>query len=163
MIILSIDSGVEKTGFAFFDKNRKYQSGYRFLSSGLITTSKNHQREDRFLQLYNTIKGLILKGKPNVLVVEQLFFSKNSKTAIPVAQSQGLLLLLAAQFKMSVHFLTPPQIKQIITGYGNADKKSVQKMLALLLNLKKPIVQDDEADAVACGLAFCCLNENLLV
>ncbi len=163
MIVLSIDSGVEKTGYAFFDKNSKYPDGYKFLHSGLVKTSKNNKREFRFLELYTIIKKLLAEYKPKILAIEQLFFSKNVKTAISVAQSQGVLLILAAQSNMSVQFLTPLQIKQIVTGNGNADKKSVQKMLSLLLKLKKPITQDDEADAVACGLAFCCLNENLLV
>ena len=76
--------------------------------------------------------------------------------------AQGAIQILAAQNNISVELLTPLQIKQIITGYGNADKKSVQKMLALTLNLKKEIVQDDEADAIACGLAYCYINKKLI-
>ena len=161
MIILSIDSGLEKTGFAFFDKDTKYEIGYKFISSGLIKTSKTHKTEFRLLQLFNSLKSLITKLKPETLIIEQLFFSKNIKTAIVVAQTQGVLLVLAAQLKMTVKFLAPLQIKQIITGYGKADKKAIQKMLCLLLKLDKPITQDDEADAVAVGLAYCSLNEKL--
>jgi crossover junction endodeoxyribonuclease RuvC len=154
MIILSIDSGIEKTGYAIFDGNK-------YIKSGLIKTSHQLSTEKRLKQIYNQLKTIILKNNPQKIVVEQLFFFKNQKTAMLVSQSQGVILLLAAQNNISVDFLTPLQIKQTITGYGRADKKSVRKMLALTPQIPK-IKQDDEADAVACGLAYCYLNKKLL-
>ena len=91
------------------------------------------------------------------MIVEQLFFFKNQKTFIRVAQAQGVALLLAAQNKIRVKFLTPLQIKQTVTGYGKADKKSIQKMIKLELQID--IKQDDEADAIACGLAYIYINK----
>ena len=93
-----------------------------------------------------------------MVVLEQLLFFKNQKTFIRVAQAQGVSLLLAAQNKIKVEFLTPLQIKQSITGYGQADKKSVQKMIKLEMGIN--INQDDEADAVACGLAYNLIRAN---
>lgn len=151
MIILSIDSGIEKTGYAIF-KNKKY------VTSALIKTSKNKSTEIRLEEIYFQLKTIFNKYKPEILVVEQLFFFKNQKTFIRVAQSQGVALLLAAQNKIKVEFLTPLQIKQTVTGYGQADKKSVQKMLKLELQID--IKQDDEADAVACGLAYILICPN---
>jgi len=145
MTILSIDSGIERTGYAIF-KDKKY------VISALIKTSKSLSTEIRIEEIYSKLKKICDKYKPNVMVLEQLLFFKNQKTFIRVAQAQGIVMLLAAQNKIKVEFLTPLQIKQIITGYGQADKKSVQKMIKL--TTKIDINQDDESDAVACGLAY---------
>ena len=145
MIILSIDSGIEKTGYAIF-RNKKY------VTSALIKTLKTESTEARLEQIYSKLKQVFIKYKPEVVVLEQLLYFKNQKTFIRVAQAQGVSLLLAAQNKIKVEFLTPLQIKQSITGYGQADKKSVQKMIKLEMGID--IKQDDEADAVACGMAY---------
>jgi len=158
MIILSIDSGIERTGYAFFDRDKKHENGLRYINSGLVQTSKALKKETRLEEIYKNFEALIKKMKPELMVMEQLFFFKNVKTAISVAQAQGILLLLASQQKLPVHFLTPLQIKQIITGYGQSDKKSVQKMLRMTLHLTEELQQDDVADAIACGAAFCYLN-----
>ncbi len=145
MTIFSIDSGIERTGYAIF-KDKKY------VTSALVKTSKNKPTEIRLEEIYSKLKEVFKKYKPDVMVLEQLLFFKNQKTFIRVAQAQGIVMLLAAQNKIKVEFLTPLQIKQIITGYGQADKKSVQKMIRLTTEID--IKQDDEADAVACGLAY---------
>ncbi len=145
MIILSIDSGIERTGYAIFE-NSKY------VTSALIFTNKKRKTAERFQQIYLELEKIVKKFKPSVIVLEKLFFFKNQKTFIEVAQTQGIPLLLAGQKSIEVVFLTPLQIKEIITGYGRADKEAVQKMLRLELNLK--IKQDDEADAIACGYAY---------
>lgn len=149
MTILSIDSGIERTGYAIF-KDKKY------VISALIKTSKEKPTEIRLEEIYSKLKEIFKKHKPDLMVLEQLLFFKNQKTFIRVAQAQGIVMLLAAQNKIKVEFLTPLQIKQIITGYGQADKKAVQKMIRLTTNID--IKQDDEADAVACGLAYIYLH-----
>lgn len=162
MIILSLDSGIAKTGYSIFEKDKKNPHGYLYITSGLITTSKNLIKEIRLRTLFEKLNKIIKKYHPNKIIFEQLFFLKNQKTAIAVAQAQGAVMLLAAQNKIEVVALTPLQIKQIITGHGTADKISVQKMLGLLLPQVRNITQDDQSDAIACGLAYCCLNENLI-
>ncbi len=159
MVILALDSGVEKTGYAVFDKDQK--SNIKYQTSGLIKTSNNKTTEQRFLEIYNKLSKLFKTYNPSTIVIEQLFFFKNQKTAIKVSQAQGIVLLLAGQNKVKVEFLTPLQIKYIITGYGQSDKKSVQKMLGLTLHLEKELKQDDQADAIACGLAYCYINKKL--
>lgn len=149
MTILSIDSGIERTGYAIF-KDKKY------VTSALIKTSKSLSTEVRLEEIYSNLEKVFKKHKPDVMVLEQLLFFKNQKTFIRVAQAQGVVMLLAAQNKIKVEFLTPLQIKQIVTGYGQADKKSVQKMIKLTTEID--IKQDDEADAVACGLAYIYTN-----
>lgn len=153
MIILAIDSGIEKTGYAIF-------KGKNYLTSALILTSKNESTEKRLVKIYSELKKIIQKYKPRTIILERLFFFKNQKTAINVAQAQGVALLIAAQNEIGIEFLTPLQIKEIITGFGRADKKAVQKMIRLETGIN--IKQDDEADAVACGLAYCHLHKNLL-
>lgn len=159
MIILSIDSGIEKTGYAFFDKNKKYKENFKYVTSGLITTSKKETIAVRINQIYDQTKTLIQKYKPNKLILEQIFFFKNQKTAIKVSQTQGVLLLLGAQYNLPIEFLTPLQIKLTVTGYGHADKKAVRKMIDLILNNKIKIIDDDQSDAIAGGLAYCLLNK----
>ena len=149
MTIISIDSGIERTGYAIF-KDKKY------VTSALIKTLKNLPTEIRLKEIYLQLKKICNKYKPDVMVLEQLLFFKNQKTFIRVAQAQGIVMLLAAQNNIKVEFLTPLQIKQIVNGYGQADKKSVQKMIRLTTNID--IKQDDEADAVACGLAYIYLH-----
>lgn len=159
MIILSIDSGIEKTGFSLFEKNNKLKNGYKYITSDLIFTSKIEKSENRLKKIYDELFIIFLQYKPDILVLEQLFFFKNLKTAIVVAQAQGIVMLLAAKNKIPIEFLTPLEIKQTITGYGRADKKSVQKMLNLLLGQEVTFKNDDVADAIACGLAYCYLNK----
>lgn len=167
MIILAIDSGIEKTGYAFFEKDRKHHDGFKYITSGLIKTSKTKTTEQRLEQIYNELARLFVSYNPSTLIIEQLFFFKNQKTIIRVSQAQGAVMLLAAQKKIPVDFLTPLQIKQIVTGYGQSDKKSVQKMLAMTLKFTpstssgqvEELKQDDRADAIACGLAYCYINK----
>ncbi len=159
MIVFAIDSGLERTGFSVFRNESKPE----YLDSGLITTPSKYSISRRLELIYDALATQCKKHTPDVMVIEQLFFFKNQKTVIPVAQAQGVAQLLAAQRQIPVEFLTPLQIKQIVTGYGQSDKESVNKMIRLTLpsiSLDKKI--DDEIDAIACGLAYCYQNKKLL-
>ena len=162
MRILSIDSGLERTGYAVFEKGPEFPEGFKYKNSGLVLTKKTDTREKRLQVIYDNISSVFDKYLPEIIILEQLFFFNNQKTAIVVAQAQGVILLLAAQKNIPVHFFTPLQIKQIITGYGQADKKAVQKMLRLTLRLDRELEQDDVADAIASGLAYCYTNQKLV-
>lgn len=158
MIIFATDSGIERTGYAFFNKQ---SSSHILVKYGCITTKKNWRLEARLKKIYDDISLLFKEHCPDILIIEQLFFNTNQKTIVSIAQSQGILLLLAAQHTIPVEFLTPIQIKYILTGYGRSDKKNVQKMIQLLLGLEKMPKPDDVVDAIACGLAYCHTNEKL--
>ncbi len=162
MILLSIDPGLEKTGYAFFDKDKKYSKNYRFLSSGLIKTAKKLPKEKRLFVIYKKLSDLIKKYQPKEIVFENIFFFKNQKTVISVAQAQGVIMLLSSQNNIPLKCYSPLEIKQTITGYGLADKKAVKKMIGLTLDLKKNFADDDEYDAIAIGLAYCFRNSKLL-
>lgn len=159
MIILSIDPGVERTGFAIFDK--KHKQSFTFICAGLIQTKKTTSSANRFKEISEQLSIIIKKYNPKKIILERLFFFKNQKTVISVAQAQGVIMFIASQQSIPIVFFTPLQIKQIVTGYGRADKKTVQKMLQLTLGNRDEILQDDTADAIACGLSYCYWNEEL--
>jgi len=89
------------------------------------------------------------------LAIEEIFFSKNIKTAISVAQSRGVVLLVAEKNNLKIREFKPVEVKQAVTGVGNASKEQVQKMVRLVLNLKKIPKLDDTADALACAIVAC--------
>jgi crossover junction endodeoxyribonuclease RuvC len=153
MIILSIDPGVERVGYAILEKDSRTKA-INCLHSGLVLTDKTLTREKRFVIIYDRVSKLIDQYRPDCLVIEELFYSKNVKTAIAVAQAQGLLYLAAAAHSISLHSLPPNTIKMRVTGYGNADKLAIKKMVDLQMKLTKKKRIDDEYDAIACGMAY---------
>ncbi len=159
MIVLAIDPGIEKIGYSIFESQK---SLHNLIGHGLIKTDRKDKDELRLLRLYEKIDKLIIKYSPDVIACEKIFLFKNHKTIVPVDQSQGIVMLAAAQNNITLQFLTPLQIKQTITGYGNADKKSVHKMLSLILKSDIKVADDDESDAIACGLAYCYLSKSFV-
>ncbi len=157
MRILAIDPGYGKCGYAIVERNSPPQ----YVTSGLVLTKKTARAHDRLAEIYDELAQTIIQHQPDTLAIERLFFQKNTTTALGVSQAVGIILLLAAQHKLSVLEFTPNQIKQVICGYGNADKKSVQKMVWLQLGEKIRVADDDESDAIACGLTACLYNPNL--
>ncbi|PJC31974.1 crossover junction endodeoxyribonuclease RuvC [Candidatus Roizmanbacteria bacterium CG_4_9_14_0_2_um_filter_39_13] len=154
MKILSIDPGFEKVGWAIFDKTGTGNTDFIFITSGLIKTSKAILHELRLKIIYETLNEIIEKHKVERLVIEKLFFFKNKKTVLEVSQALGVIELSASIMNIPISRLTPLEIKQIITGYGTADKESVQKMIKLELGDQIVFKDDDESDAIACGLAY---------
>ena len=160
MILLAIDPGVEKVGYSVFDKKKELRS-FKYVTSGLIKTSRKLTQGKRLQEIYEMLLSVLAQYKAEHIVMEQLFFAKNVKTAISVAQAQGVIELLSAKQNIPLSYLTPNEIKATITGYGNADKKAIKKMIDLTLSEKIDILDDDQSDAIACGLAYCYLTESL--
>ncbi|MBP9816204.1 crossover junction endodeoxyribonuclease RuvC [Candidatus Woesebacteria bacterium] len=156
MRILACDSGVERTGYAVLDTDKKNV----FLTEyNCIFTHKSKPLTKRLEELSIKLNELIEQYSPEIIVIEKLFFTNNQTTGIMVAQAQGVLLMLAGKYDIKVEFLTPTQIKHTVTGYGKSDKKGIQKMLRLLLNLETDPQPDDVTDAIACGYAYCTINK----
>jgi len=155
MIIIGIDPGTAKVGFGIIRKN---QNQFECLDYGIIQTEPSSSAEKRLKKIYLEILSLIKKWKPEILAIENIYFFKNLKTAMPVSQVKGVILLAAAQKKIPISEITPLQVKMTITGYGRADKKQVQKMIKNLLDLKEIPKPDDAADAL--GVAICSLLMN---
>jgi len=150
MIILGIDPGTATTGFGIIKKIKKK---LKVIDYGCIKTSPDLCPGERLKRINNELNKLIKKYKPKVLAVENIYFFKNLKTAMPVSQAKGVILLTAAKKKIPVYEITPLQMKMAITGYGKAEKKQVQKMLKVLLNMKEVPKLDDASDAL--GIALC--------
>jgi len=150
MIILGIDPGTATTGFGVI----KHAKELKCLDYGLIQTSPSLTSGKRLDILNKELKKIIKKHKPEILAIENIYFFKNLKTAMPVSQAKGVILLTAAQRNIRVVEFTPLQVKMSVTGYGRAEKKQIQRMMQCLLNLKEVPKPDDAADALA--VAVCC-------
>ncbi|NCD00751.1 crossover junction endodeoxyribonuclease RuvC [bacterium] len=148
-IILGIDPGIADTGFGVV----KVEGQKLFcLEYGSIKTDKKLDLSDRLVVLAKELERIIKKYKPKYLSIEELFFNKNVKTAITVAQARGVVLFLAKKNNLIIKNYTPLQIKQSVSCYGRADKNQVQKMVKLLLNLDCIPKPDDAADALAAAI-----------
>ena len=159
MIVMGIDPGLARLGYAFIEIKKKGEK-LKTIDYGCITTSPDLSDGERLRKIDNELNKLIKKYKPKVLGVESLYFFKNLKTAMPVSQAKGVILLAAAKKKIPAYEFTPLQVKMAITGYGRAEKKQVQKMIQTLLDLEKNPKDknkrgDDAADAL--GIAICCI------
>ncbi|MCL5010904.1 MAG: crossover junction endodeoxyribonuclease RuvC [Patescibacteria group bacterium] len=151
MIIIGIDPGTAITGWGVI--KTKKPKALEVLDYGAITTEAKKPAGERLAKLYFELNKIISKFKPDVMAVEQLFFFKNLKTALPVSEARGVILLAASQKKLKVQQFTPLQVKMALCGYGRADKKQIQKMVQQVLGLKHLPKPDDAADGLA--LALC--------
>ena len=120
---------------------------------GLVPVPVEAAPAERLLAIADGLDALIARHRPAAIALERLYFSKNVRTAMRVAEARGVALLCAARAHLAVAEYTPQEVKLSVTGTGGADKKQVQKMLALVLALPEPITQDNVADAVAIALA----------
>lgn len=151
MKILGIDPGMAIVGYAMIDQNEK--SEIRLLTSGSIQTDKKLSDSKRLLEIYNDLSEIVEKYKPDCASVEQLFFFKNQKTVIPVAEARGVILTVLEKYNIPIYSYTPMEVKQVLTGYGRADKKEVEQMVRLSLCTDNLPKLDDTVDAIA--IAIC--------
>ena len=151
MRILGIDPGTGILGFGIIESDGMKK---KLVDAGVIRTPVHQPAQERLVTIYSELEEIINEFKPEVMVVEQLFFAKNVTTAMTVAQARGVVLLIGEQKKLRLVEFTPLQIKQSITGYGRADKKQVQEMVRVMLSLKEVPQPDDCADALAAALTF---------
>ncbi|NLZ71092.1 MAG: crossover junction endodeoxyribonuclease RuvC [Clostridiaceae bacterium] len=149
MIILGIDPGYAITGYAFID----YQDDrYKILDYGFIKTQAKSYFPERLLVIEQSLSQLIEHYKPEAMAIEELFFSRNTTTAIGTAQARGVIVVTGAKYKIPVFEYTPKQVKLAVTGYGLAEKQQVQEMVKMILKLKTIPKPDDVADAIAVAI-----------
>lgn len=148
-IILAIDPGYDRCGVAII------QTGGQMtvLHSACITTDKKQSLSERYAFIFRTLEEAIAQYQPAAIAVETLFFSVNKKSAMAVAEARGIVITLAGLHAIPLIELSPQEVKQGITGIGNADKTAVQKMVALTLKIDISKKLDDEVDAIAVGIA----------
>ncbi|MBL7053818.1 crossover junction endodeoxyribonuclease RuvC [Patescibacteria group bacterium] len=150
MIILGIDPGIATTGYGLI--NFSEDNKLALVDYGTIKTPSKKEFPLRLLDIYNELEGIIKKYNPDKIGIENIYFAKNVKTAINVGQARGVLILVSARTKAEILEITPLQVKQGITGYGQASKQQVQKMVKLVLGLDKVPRPDDAADALAIAI-----------
>jgi crossover junction endodeoxyribonuclease RuvC len=149
MRILGIDPGTGILGFGVIEaQGHKVQ----LVDAGVIRTPVKEDDAVRLETIYQELTDIITQTKPDVMSVEKLFFARNVTTAMTVSQARGVVLLCARLAGLEIFEYTPMQIKQAITGYGKADKKQMQEMVRVLINLKEIPRPDDAADALAAAL-----------
>ncbi len=151
--VLGIDPGTATTGWAIVvERNCEFIP----LAYGHISTEKEKSDDERILEISVDLKEIIDKYAPQEAAIEELFFFKNKKTVIQVAQARGAILLTLKQKGVKVCGYTPLQVKQALTGYGRADKNQIQEMTKNIMKLAVLPKPDDTADALA--IALCHIN-----
>lgn len=149
MIILGIDPGYAILGYGVIEvQDRRFKP----LDFGVIETNAGVPFPERLEKLYSGMQRLLETFRPGHVVFEELFFYRNTTTALQVAAGRGVALLAAQHTGAPLYEYTPMQIKLSVTGDGHADKKQVQRMIQLLLALKAVPKPDDAADALAAAI-----------
>lgn len=151
MRVLGIDPGTAITGYAVVEEER---AGLRLVAIGVVNTPAQTPLPQRLQQIYIGIQDIIRAHAPVAAAVEELFFSRNARTAMSVGHARGVALLALVDAGLSIAEYTPMQIKQAVTGYGSADKRQIQEMVRMLLNLREPPHPDDAADAAAAAICY---------
>lgn len=149
MRILGIDPGTGILGFGVIEARK---GKVALVDAGVIRTPVKEDDAVRLLTIYEELTDIIAQNKPQVMSVEKLFFARNVTTAMTVSQARGVVLLCGKQADLELYEYTPMQIKQSVTGYGKADKKQMQEMVRVLLQLKEVPKPDDCADALAAAI-----------
>jgi len=149
MRILGIDPGMAIVGYSIVDIEEDESI---LVASGSVKTDKNKSDAARLLEINQDIETLINLYKPEVASIEKLFFFKNQKTIIPVAEARGVIILALEKYEVPIYEYTPMVVKQVMTGYGRATKDEVAKMVEMSVKYKKLPKLDDTLDSIAIAL-----------
>lgn len=154
--ILGIDPGLAIIGFGAIicrsKQNTRHDAPVTMLDFGVINTPARTEMGTRLCTLFDDLHTVIEEIKPDLVAIEKLFFYRMGNTIL-IAQARGVIMLVLAQHNLPYVEFTPAQIKQALTGYGNADKSEVQEAVARELNLDEIPKPDDAADALAIALS----------
>jgi crossover junction endodeoxyribonuclease RuvC len=156
MVVLGIDPGSRRMGFGLV---RHAGRELEFLAAGTLPI-RSGQDAEALAEAKAALAELVSSWRPDLAAVEKIFFSKNRRTAIQVAQARGVALAACAELGLPIRELTPTEMKSALTGYGSADKRAVLKMVRLLLRAPELKVIDDASDAL--GLAIVAGGERRL-
>lgn len=150
MRILGIDPGTGICGFGVIEVKQTGRA--KMIDNGVIATPPHTPLSERLLDIYESMHEIIKLNKPDCVSIEKLFFTKNVTTGISVAEARGVVLLVCKQHELPTFEYTPNEIKKTMTGYGSADKKQMQEMVKLHLDLTSIPKPDDAADALAAAI-----------
>ncbi len=149
MRIFGIDPGLAIMGWGVIDTDGRKNT---LVQAGCVFTPAEMPMHERLHKIFVDVSALLCTYEPDEVVFEELFFARNVTTALNVGAARGCALCACSEFGKPMYEYTPMQIKQAVTGYGKADKKQVQQMVKMMLNLPDIIKPDDAADAVAAAL-----------
>ncbi|MBN1219672.1 MAG: crossover junction endodeoxyribonuclease RuvC [Anaerolineae bacterium] len=153
MRVMGVDPGTAITGWGVVEESGDELA---MVACGVVTTAAGTPLPQRLQIIYRELTQLIGQWQPDTAAIEELFFSKNAKTALAVGHGRGAAMLALANAGLSIVEYKPLEVKQAITGHGGADKQQMQQMVRLLLSLKDIPRPDDAADALA--VAICHLH-----
>jgi len=163
MLILGIDPGYGRLGYALLQKTGDKES---LIDCGCVETLKTENHYERILKIAEEIEKKIKKNKPDILAIEKIYFTKNQKTAMDVAEIKGIIIFLAIKNGLEIKEYSPLEIKMAVCGYGKAEKNQVKKMVELLIGPgeREKIgknQRDDVYDAIAVALTESCRSKYL--
>jgi crossover junction endodeoxyribonuclease RuvC len=154
MFVLGIDPGLTRCGFGLIEGSFEGVESFRAVRAGVLETDADLEVEVRLAQIHADLEALIRELQPQAVVVERVFFQRNAKTAIPVAQASGIAVGLAGAKGLAVRQFTAQQVKLAVTGYGAASKSQVQSMVAKLCGLSDVPEPADAADALGLAITY---------
>jgi crossover junction endodeoxyribonuclease RuvC len=146
VLVLGIDPGTAITGYGLVHEQ---DDGLILVQCGVVTTPSSQPLPERLQTIYRSLSDVIRRWQPEQAAVEELFFSRNVRTALSVGHARGVALLALVDAGLPIYEYKPLEIKQAVAGYGGADKQQIQEMVRMLLNLERVPQPDDAADAVA--------------
>ena len=147
MVILGIDPGSIRIGYGVISADKNL----RLIEYGVLEVDKKNS-EHQILQIVKQVSDLIEKYRPSLAGIEKIYFTKNVKTGIAVAQTRGAIISEITRRNIPMKEFNPSEIKQAVTNYGQADKKAVAKMVSIILNTEKLTGFDDASDALAIAI-----------
>ncbi|MEJ2664416.1 MAG: crossover junction endodeoxyribonuclease RuvC [Spirochaetia bacterium] len=147
--IIGIDPGLKNTGFGII---RISNNSAEHIDHGVISTPPEAAKGSRLECIHKTITGLVEKYKPEEAGIEEIFFAKNLKSAIPVAQAIGVILCALSLMNVTTFSYTPLEVKRGVVGRGRAEKEQVQELVRIILGLREVPQPDHAADALAVAL-----------
>ena len=154
MFVLGIDPGLTRCGYGLVEGSFRGVESFRAVRAGIIETSHETAVEKRLGQVLVELRALLEETKPDAVVVERVFYQRNAKTAIPVAQASGVAVALAGALELPVRQFNAQEVKLAVTGYGAASKSQVQGMVARLCGLAEIPKPADAADALALAITY---------
>lgn len=149
MLVLGVDPGLATTGYGLV---RESENRLNAVAYGVVTTLPKQPLPTRLQQLYRELSAVIQQYQPDESAIEELFFSRNVRTAMTVGQARGVALLALVDADLPVTDYTPLTIKQAVSGFGGADKIQMQMTVKMLLQLEDLPRPDDAADALAVAI-----------
>jgi crossover junction endodeoxyribonuclease RuvC len=149
MRILGIDCGTERTGYGIIDSDGR---DHRLVAAGVVVTNARWPLERRLVEIARGLREVIREYDPEVASVEGIFHAANVKSVLKLAHARGIALLVSGEAGLAVIEYSPLEVKMSVVGYGRAEKRQVQMMVASLLRLAEPLRSEDAADALAVSI-----------